>query len=401
MERQWKINVKDKKDDKKDNLDDISTEDLEAEVKKIRSEIEDIKNKASEKTKSSPEYQKMSKEILELKSLYDKMPSNDDKKEETAKKLWEKTKEFDNFVNSEADKMVEENREKIEKLNEKAEKYRNIIDKRNRGRSDVENKKRIEKILSGGSYGKLSKDYVEDIRSSLKENFDDFPAVVSVISEVGSIQEISKERKENSLIRNKEQIDKSVEDTYDYYKKLYGDKLESIYGKEEDFKEKIRKKVEKKYKKASELRANRELAHFEWKKEKTDERWKGGLHFNDKFRTKSSMESSLLVAQETKFHPVGCNTVKSVIDHEFGHAIERYVVENAKESDSYKELKKFFDKCVRENTIADGLSKYAEENFSEFVAEGYSEYKNNKNPRSIATTIYWLLKGAYIDAKNG
>ena len=51
--------------------------------------------------------------------------------------------------------------------------------------------------------------------------------------------------------------------------------------------------------------------------------------------------------------------------------------------------------------IIDNLSRYGKVNFDEFVAEGYSEYKNNSNPREVASKVGKWLDEAYKEAVNG
>lgn len=51
--------------------------------------------------------------------------------------------------------------------------------------------------------------------------------------------------------------------------------------------------------------------------------------------------------------------------------------------------------------IINKLSRYGATNFDEFVAEAYSEYKNNSNPRELALQVGKLLEEAYKEAKNG
>jgi hypothetical protein len=99
------------------------------------------------------------------------------------------------------------------------------------------------------------------------------------------------------------------------------------------------------------------------------------------------------------FHPVGCNTPKSVLDHEFGHSVY-FELEldkpfaNAKDSP----LGKLRDFLVVEysggskESIRKNLSLYAATNMSEFFAEAFAEYQNNPEPRRIAKTV-----GEYLE----
>ena len=45
--------------------------------------------------------------------------------------------------------------------------------------------------------------------------------------------------------------------------------------------------------------------------------------------------------------------------------------------------------------IKDNLSKYAMTNLKEFVAEAWSEYLNNPNPRELASHVGEMIKAEY------
>ena len=48
----------------------------------------------------------------------------------------------------------------------------------------------------------------------------------------------------------------------------------------------------------------------------------GGMYFNKAFfNNKTKFIESLNKSVNSKYHPIGCNTIKSVIDHEFGHLL--------------------------------------------------------------------------------
>lgn len=78
--------------------------------------------------------------------------------------------------------------------------------------------------------------------------------------------------------------------------------------------------------------------------------------------------------------PVGCDTMKSIFDHEFGHQIDKLL------NISNKQNVKDFFKWHKEE-IKEGLSRYALTKREEFVAEVWSEYNNNPKPREIANEV--------------
>ena len=93
------------------------------------------------------------------------------------------------------------------------------------------------------------------------------------------------------------------------------------------------------------------------------------------------------------FHPVGCDTQKSVLDHEFGHSIY-YALELDKvfahaEDEPLGKLRKFIvdEYRKKKDYIRSNLSLYAATDLSEFFAEAFAEYQNNPEPRHIAKTV--------------
>lgn len=112
-----------------------------------------------------------------------------------------------------------------------------------------------------------------------------------------------------------------------------------------------------------------------------------GIFVNTKYgKTAEEMEKHLKADVASKFHPVGCDTVKSVIDHELGHKLDWAL--GIKENDEIKALWSSLSKAEK----TDGLSKYATYNIKEFIAEGYSEYMNNPEPREIARKIGEIIE---------
>jgi len=99
---------------------------------------------------------------------------------------------------------------------------------------------------------------------------------------------------------------------------------------------------------------------------------------------------------KVKFHPIGCDTIKSVIDHEFGHQLDNLlrISENSDIINLYKS---------RSNEqITNELSSYVWDNkkknkIREFVAEGWAEYCNNPGDevRPIAKQIGKLIESEY------
>ncbi len=115
-----------------------------------------------------------------------------------------------------------------------------------------------------------------------------------------------------------------------------------------------------------------------------------GISFNE---TKSSakglkdFDKGLKRSLETQFHPVGCDTYKSVMDHELGHAID-YLLGIRKDP----EVIAIWRKWGGDQTT---LSGYAKKNLAEFIAEAWAEYVNNPSPRAVAQQIGDIINARY------
>lgn len=95
-----------------------------------------------------------------------------------------------------------------------------------------------------------------------------------------------------------------------------------------------------------------------------------------------------------KFHPEGCNTIKSVLDHEVGHQLDS-LLGLSKD----KEIKNLFD-GIPSGEMTDALSQYAWDNknpnvYSEMIAEAWSEYCNNPHPRKLARAVGKMIEKKY------
>lgn len=115
-----------------------------------------------------------------------------------------------------------------------------------------------------------------------------------------------------------------------------------------------------------------------------------GITINNKQgKTAAAMKKSLQNDVKNGFHPVKCDTIKSVVDHEAGHQLDR-LIGLADNEDFLK-----YYKSLSPDDITKGLSRYATTNIREFIAEGWSEYLNNPSPRPIAKKIGEFVKKVY------
>ncbi|MCD8295439.1 MAG: minor capsid protein [Clostridia bacterium] len=87
---------------------------------------------------------------------------------------------------------------------------------------------------------------------------------------------------------------------------------------------------------------------------------------------------------EMKEHPVGCNTLKYVIDHEIAHALDDAVniCSNEEYVSIYNEISAKGPEFIKKN-----LSNYANTDKHECYAEAIGEYLNNRKPRVIAAAM--------------
>ncbi len=126
----------------------------------------------------------------------------------------------------------------------------------------------------------------------------------------------------------------------------------------------------------------------------TDDKTVGGISFNSKMGKSAKGIQELLGRDvQSGFHPPGCDTVKSVVDHEMAHEIDKLLGLTKGRTISDPALRAIIAQYTPEQVV-DGLSRYAKTSAAEVIAEAWSEYKNNPQPREIATKI-----GDYIKSR--
>ena len=85
----------------------------------------------------------------------------------------------------------------------------------------------------------------------------------------------------------------------------------------------------------------------------------------------------------TKHKPIGCDTPRATADHELGHEIDKLL-----NASSDKQINDMYNKMLSEGNAKNTLSTYSATNVKEFIAEAYSEYRNNPSPREYSTAVY-------------
>ncbi len=249
------------------------------------------------------------------------------------------------------------------------------------------------------NYGNLDTDYCNAINNAMSENLNSFPKLKEMVNTLGSIQGLNKDRQLKYLEEKKEEIENL---TYVLFKKtesFYGPSyIQNYPGGKKGLEESLRKDVINRFKKVVTQRASAgEIAHYLLSGNDS----LNGMYFNESLRKKDMVDKAMSRAAASKFHPEGATTAKSMIDHEFGHALEHYIrkeLKKGKISLGYTTIMHIYRGLSREE-IYEGLSKYAYGSLSEFIAEAYSEYRNNPNPRSIARNVGNLLQQAYKEVQ--
>jgi hypothetical protein len=89
------------------------------------------------------------------------------------------------------------------------------------------------------------------------------------------------------------------------------------------------------------------------------------------------------------YHPTGCNTIRSVVDHELGHELDKLL---GMEVDN--EVILAYEKAMASG-IGDEVSRYADKNIKEFIAECWAESLNNPAARPYARTIAGIVRARY------
>lgn len=124
-------------------------------------------------------------------------------------------------------------------------------------------------------------------------------------------------------------------------------------------------------------------------------------------RFMSSSESALTQKAlkhnvDAKFHPPGCDTIKSVMDHEMGHQLDFLlglsddprVVSLCAEASRHEHpgMRSTID---AKRKMTENVSAYAFANRREFIAEAWAESRNNPEPRPIAKRLAEIIRSTY------
>ena len=227
------------------------------------------------------------------------------------------------------------------------------------------------------SFKNVELEVANDMNKSLAEHFNDFPELKKQIHFWGSAQE--KKKFLGDIVQK-------------HYEKVY----ESYRGKGVFSDELLDKRIKKQV--TSYFRTSGEWAHAFDHRDYFKNEMFSGIAINKKYGSDLPLfKQGLVRSLNTKFHPIGCDTVKSVFDHEFGHQLDYLlkITENKEFVDIYRYG------VNGKHVTRDTLSKYAvnsrnlKTNMRETIAEAWAEYRNNPEPRDIAKAIGELIEKEY------
>lgn len=124
-----------------------------------------------------------------------------------------------------------------------------------------------------------------------------------------------------------------------------------------------------------------------------------GIIINGKSLNQQTILKNLEYGEKAGHSPKGCNSIKSIIEHEIGHLLDYQLgISSCRE---FKRMLKQYDVQY----LYDNLSHYCVMNNiiseREVVAEAYSEYCNNPSPREIAMMVGTLIEKCYKDSYGG
>lgn len=119
-----------------------------------------------------------------------------------------------------------------------------------------------------------------------------------------------------------------------------------------------------------------------------------GIVWNNKYGVDES-NKALQRDVRLKWHPVCCDKPRSIIDHEIGHKIDELL--GLRSDPDF--LRVFNEETAKGyDYILNNLSGYAwkgRDPKAEFIAEAWSEYLNNPDPRPIALKIGHMIEAKY------
>lgn len=222
------------------------------------------------------------------------------------------------------------------------------------------------KLAKTVDFGKIDISVANEINQSLFEHGRDYPELIARVNFIGSAQSLNR-RSYNALYaanlnRLKENYPDRSDDWYERYAKRY----------------------------TKRPKTGREWAFARGRSYNPALEGLDGVAFNEKYSAKKGLDSlkdGLKRSLDSEFHPIGADTVKSIMDHELGHQLD-YMLGLSEDNEIIQALRSWGgDKST--------LSGYARTNIAEFIAEAWAEYRNNPSPRPVAARVGRLIDERY------
>ena len=244
-------------------------------------------------------------------------------------------------------------------------------------------------LLDGGyvdsvEFGKLHVETANEMAASLSAHLERFPELRSQQSRIGSIQSRQRDLRESI-------IDRKLRDNAKLYQNFYSDRSP----------EELRKLAGKGVKRMSV--AKNVWAYSAVSNPGSQRDAYGafdGVFTNEEHGAKpEAWKESLKRNVETKFHPEGCDTIKSLFDHEYAHQIDKLIGLR-----DHPEMRQIWNDATKDrNRVREELSGYAvfdgntrfQPDPAEYIAEAWAEYLNNPNPRPRAKQVGELIERVY------
>lgn len=231
-------------------------------------------------------------------------------------------------------------------------------------------------IVDFGSIKKKDISIIDEIRDSLSYHSEMFPEIMKNIQFVGSIKD-----------HHSQLVEALVE-------KNYGSWLKGVsLGNRKNAENMVRKNILKLPSvKSRSPRSN--VNTYAFSDPGYSELKMNGICWNENFGVEKITET-LKNDVVKNWHPIGCDNVKSVVDHELGHKLDE-ILELKTDTDFLKIYTEATNKGFE--YIKENLSSYAwrgKDPKAEFIAEAWSEFLNNTDPRPIAKKIGELILDKY------
>lgn len=116
-----------------------------------------------------------------------------------------------------------------------------------------------------------------------------------------------------------------------------------------------------------------------------------GIAVNTKWgKDPAAFQSALRNDVLSRWHPQGCDTIKSVIDHEMAHQLDELL-----DLSNDAAVKALYNELSSADSIGEQVSRYAEKDIAEFIAESWAESRNNPVPRDSARRISEIVWTRY------